>query len=150
MRMIASMRMIREGPETLAAMAYKYPSVTASSIRRTRLSFAEKFLICCFAVPCEEYNINPGGGGLRSQESFILHSALTTIRTPLPRMRCRIAVLSLRRPRRSRWHRRRPPPFGPRAMLRPTKAASHAGRHLLGLQYVLDHPMVNYQNSESA
>src|SRR5213080_4396134 len=57
-RMIASMRMIAKIP-TLAAMAYKYTVGQPFMYPKNSLSFAENFLHMCFAVPCEEYKINP-------------------------------------------------------------------------------------------
>ncbi len=57
-RMIASMRMIAKIP-TLAAMAYKYTIGQPFMYPKNSLSFAENFLHMCFAVPCEEYKINP-------------------------------------------------------------------------------------------
>jgi citrate synthase len=57
-RMIASMRMIAKIP-TLAAMAFKYTVGQPFVYPKNSLSFAENFLHMCFAVPCEEYKINP-------------------------------------------------------------------------------------------
>src|SRR5205807_10197339 len=57
-RMIASMRMIAKIP-TLAAMAYKYTIGQPFMYPKNSLSFAENFLHMCFAVPCEDYKINP-------------------------------------------------------------------------------------------
>src|SRR6187402_1332814 len=57
-RMIASMRMIAKVP-TLAAMAYKYSVGQPFVYPKNSLSFAENFLNMCFAVPCEDYKINP-------------------------------------------------------------------------------------------
>jgi citrate synthase len=57
-RMIASMRMIAKIP-TLAAMAFKYNLGQPFVYPKNSLSFAENFLNMCFAVPCEEYKINP-------------------------------------------------------------------------------------------
>ena len=57
-RMIASMRMIAKVP-TLAAMAYKYTIGQPFIYPKNSLSFAENFLNMCFAVPCEDYKINP-------------------------------------------------------------------------------------------
>jgi len=56
--MIASMRMIAKIP-TLAAMAYKYTVGQPFVYPKNSLSFAENFLNMCFAVPCEDYKINP-------------------------------------------------------------------------------------------
>src|SRR6201992_3613017 len=57
-RMIASMRMIAKIP-TLAAMAFKYTIGQPFVYPKNSLSFGENFLNMCFAVPCEEYKINP-------------------------------------------------------------------------------------------
>src|SRR5271167_822255 len=57
-RMIASIRMIAKMP-TLAAMAYKYTIGQPFVYPKNSLSFASNFLNMCFAVPCEEYKINP-------------------------------------------------------------------------------------------
>ena len=57
-RMIASMRMIAKIP-TLAAMAYKYTVGQPFVYPKNSLKFAENFLHMCFAVPCEDYKINP-------------------------------------------------------------------------------------------
>lgn len=57
-RMIASMRMIAKVP-TLAAMAYKYTIGQPFVYPKNSLDYASNFLRMCFAVPCEEYVINP-------------------------------------------------------------------------------------------
>jgi citrate synthase len=57
-RMIASMRMIAKIP-TLAAMAFKYTIGQPFVYPKNSLGFAANFLNMCFAVPCEEYKINP-------------------------------------------------------------------------------------------
>jgi citrate synthase len=57
-RMIASMRMIAKVP-TLAAMAFKYTIGQPFMYPKNSLTFAENFLHMCFAVPCEDYKINP-------------------------------------------------------------------------------------------
>jgi len=57
-RMIASMRMIAKVP-TLAAMAYKYSVGQPFVYPQNHLDYASNFLRMCFAVPCEEYKINP-------------------------------------------------------------------------------------------
>ena len=57
-RMIASIRMIAKIP-TLAAMAYKYNVGQPFVYPKNSLSFAANFLNMCFAVPCEDYKINP-------------------------------------------------------------------------------------------
>ena len=57
-RMIASMRMIAKMP-TLAAMAYKYNVGQPFVYPKNELDYASNFLRMCFAVPCEEYKVNP-------------------------------------------------------------------------------------------
>ncbi|MGB3274205.1 MAG: citrate synthase, partial [Xanthobacteraceae bacterium] len=57
-RMIASMRMIAKVP-TLAAMAYKYSIGQPFVYPLNHLDYASNFLRMCFAVPCEEYQVNP-------------------------------------------------------------------------------------------
>jgi citrate synthase len=57
-RMIASIRMIAKMP-TLAAMAYKYSIGQPFMYPNNKLDYASNFLRMCFAVPCEEYKVNP-------------------------------------------------------------------------------------------
>ena len=57
-RMIASMRMIAKIP-TLAAMAYKYSIGQPFVYPKNDLDYASNFLRMCFAVPCEESQVNP-------------------------------------------------------------------------------------------
>jgi citrate synthase len=57
-REIASHRMIAKLP-TIAAMAYKYHIGQPFIYPRNDLSYAANFLRMCFAVPCEEYVVNP-------------------------------------------------------------------------------------------
>jgi len=57
-REIASHRMIAKLP-TIAAMAYKYHIGQPFVYPRNELSYAANFLNMCFAVPCEEYKVNP-------------------------------------------------------------------------------------------
>ena len=57
-RMIASMRMIAKMP-TLAAMAYKYNMGQPFVYPKNDLDYTSNFLRMCFAVPCEDYKINP-------------------------------------------------------------------------------------------
>ena len=57
-RMIASRRLIAKIP-TLAAMAYKYSLGQPFNHPRNSLTYAENFLHMCFAVPSEDYQINP-------------------------------------------------------------------------------------------
>ena len=57
-REIASHRMIAKLP-TIAAMTYKYHIGQPFVYPRNNMSYAENFLHMCFAVPCEEYVVNP-------------------------------------------------------------------------------------------
>src|SRR6266850_2044601 len=57
-RMIASIRMIAKLP-TLAAMAYKYSIGQPFMYPKNDLDYSTNFLRMCFAVPCEEYKVNP-------------------------------------------------------------------------------------------
>jgi citrate synthase len=57
-REVASRRMIAKLP-TIAAMAYKYHVGQPFVYPRNDLSYAANFLRMCFAVPCEEYRVNP-------------------------------------------------------------------------------------------
>ena len=57
-RVIASRRMIAKTP-TIAAMAYKYSVGQPFVYPRNELGYAENFLRMCFAVPAEDYNVDP-------------------------------------------------------------------------------------------
>lgn len=57
-REVASHRMIAKLP-TIAAMAYKYHVGQPFVYPRNDMSYAANFLHMCFAVPCEEYKVNP-------------------------------------------------------------------------------------------
>ena len=57
-REIASHRLIAKMP-TIAAMAYKYSLGQPFVYPRNKLSYAENFLHMTFAVPAEEYKVNP-------------------------------------------------------------------------------------------
>ncbi len=57
-RDIASIRMIAKMP-TLAAMAYKYSIGQPFIYPKNDLSYTSNFLNMCFAVPCEDYKVNP-------------------------------------------------------------------------------------------
>ena len=57
-RMVASTRMIAKVP-TLAAMAYKYSIGQPFVYPKNDLDYTSNFLRMCFAVPCEEYKVNP-------------------------------------------------------------------------------------------
>jgi len=57
-RMTASLRMIAKMP-TIAAMAYKYHIGQPFVYPRNDLDYASNFLQMCFAVPAEDYKVNP-------------------------------------------------------------------------------------------
>jgi citrate synthase len=57
-REIASRRMIAKLP-TIAAMAYKYHIGQPFVYPKNDLTYAANFLRMCFAVPCEDYKVNP-------------------------------------------------------------------------------------------
>ncbi len=57
-REIAALRMIAKMP-TIAAMAYKYHIGQPFVYPRNDLDYSSNFLHMCFAVPCEEYKVNP-------------------------------------------------------------------------------------------
>lgn len=57
-RMVASFRMIAKLP-TIAAWAYKYHIGQPFVYPDNSLSYSANFLRMCFAVPCEEYEVNP-------------------------------------------------------------------------------------------
>lgn len=57
-REIAAYRLISKMP-TLAAMSYKYSNGQPFVYPDNRLSYAGNFLKMMFAVPCEEYKVNP-------------------------------------------------------------------------------------------
>ena len=57
-REIASIRLIAKMP-TLAAMAFKYHVGQPFIYPQNNLDYASNFLRMCFAVPCEEYEVNP-------------------------------------------------------------------------------------------
>ncbi|MFQ5958015.1 MAG: citrate synthase [Alphaproteobacteria bacterium] len=57
-RMIASFRLIAKVP-TIAAMAYKFSIGQPFVYPRNDLNYAENFLHMMFAVPCEDYQVNP-------------------------------------------------------------------------------------------
>jgi citrate synthase len=57
-RDIAAIRMIAKMP-TIAAMAYKYSVGQPFIYPRNELDYASNFLYMTFAVPCEEYKVNP-------------------------------------------------------------------------------------------
>ncbi|MDP6603669.1 MAG: citrate synthase, partial [Rhodospirillales bacterium] len=57
-RMIASHRLVAKMP-TIAAMAYKFSTGQPFIYPRNDLKYAENFLYMMFAVPCEEYKVDP-------------------------------------------------------------------------------------------
>ncbi len=57
-REVAAIRMIAKMP-TLAALAYKYSIGQPFIYPRNELKYSANFLHMCFAVPCEEYRVNP-------------------------------------------------------------------------------------------
>jgi len=57
-RQIASHRLIAKMP-TIAAMAYKYSLGQPFVYPLNELGYTENFMRMCFAVPCEEYMVNP-------------------------------------------------------------------------------------------
>ena len=57
-RMVASYRLIAKMP-TIATWAYKYSIGQPFMYPRNDLTYAENFLHMMFAVPCENYDINP-------------------------------------------------------------------------------------------
>jgi citrate synthase len=57
-RMVASTRMIAKIP-TLAAMAYKYSVGQPFVYPKNDHDYTSNFLRMCFAVPCEDYKVNP-------------------------------------------------------------------------------------------
>lgn len=57
-REVASIRMIAKLP-TIAAMAYKYSVGQPFVYPKNALSYAGNFLNMCFAVPAEDYHVNP-------------------------------------------------------------------------------------------
>jgi citrate synthase len=71
-RMVASLRMIAKMP-TIAAMAFKYHIGQPFVYPQNRLSYASNFLHMCFAVPCEDYVVNPVMARAMDR-IFILHA----------------------------------------------------------------------------
>jgi citrate synthase len=57
-REVASHRLIAKIP-TIAAMAYKYYIGQPFVYPLNHLAYTENFMRMCFAVPCEEYKVNP-------------------------------------------------------------------------------------------
>ncbi len=71
-RMVASYRMIAKMP-TIAAMAYKFAVGQPFMYPRNDLKYAENFLHMTFAVPCEDYRIDPAVARAMDR-IFILHA----------------------------------------------------------------------------
>ena len=71
-RMLASMRLIGKIP-TLAAMAYKYAIGQPFVYPKNDLDYTSNFLRMCYAVPCEDYKVNPVMARALDQ-IFILHA----------------------------------------------------------------------------
>ncbi|MGB7263769.1 MAG: citrate synthase [Albidovulum sp.] len=57
-REVAAIRMIAKMP-TVAAMAYKYSIGQPFTYPKNSLDYPSNFLHMCFAVPCEDYVVNP-------------------------------------------------------------------------------------------
>ncbi|MES2907323.1 MAG: citrate/2-methylcitrate synthase, partial [Pseudomonadota bacterium] len=57
-RMVASIRMIAKMP-TIAACTYKYSIGQPFVFPDNNLDYTSNFLRMCFAVPCEDYKVNP-------------------------------------------------------------------------------------------
>ena len=57
-RMVASIRLVAKMP-TIAAMAYKYSIGQPAVYPKNDLDYASNFLRMCFAVPAEDYVVNP-------------------------------------------------------------------------------------------
>ncbi len=71
-RIVASHRLIAKMP-TIAAMAYKYSVGQPFIYPRNDLSYAENFLRMTFAVPAEDYRVNPAVARAMDR-IFILHA----------------------------------------------------------------------------
>ena len=71
-REMASIRMIAKMP-TIAAMAYKYSIGQPFIYPRNELKYSANFLHMCFAVPSEEYEVDPALASAMRQ-FFILHA----------------------------------------------------------------------------
>ena len=71
-RMVASIRLIAKMP-TLAAMAYKYSIGQPFVYPKNELDYASNLLRMCFAVPAEDYEVNPVMSRAMDR-IFILHA----------------------------------------------------------------------------
>ena len=117
-RMVASLRMIAKMP-TIAAMAFKYHIGQPFVYPLNALDYASNFLRMCFAVPCEEYKVNPGPR--RGPWTGSSSSTPTTSRTPRPR---RSVSPARRAPIRSPASPPASPASGARPMAAPTRRRS--------------------------
>src|SRR5258708_21405502 len=73
-RMVASLRLVAKMP-TIAAMAFKYHAGQPFVYPLNALDYASNFLRMCFAVPGEEYKVNPVLSRAMDR-IFILHDDL--------------------------------------------------------------------------
>ncbi|MCH8113068.1 MAG: citrate (Si)-synthase, partial [Proteobacteria bacterium] len=71
-RHVASIRLIAKMP-TIAAMAYKYSLGQPFIYPRNNLNYVENFLHMIFAVPCDDFHVNPVLARAMSR-IFILHA----------------------------------------------------------------------------
>ena len=71
-RHVASIRLIAKMP-TIAAMAYKYSLGQPFIYPRNNLNYVENFLHMIFAVPCQDFHVNPVLARAMSR-IFILHA----------------------------------------------------------------------------
>ena len=71
-REVAAIRLIAKLP-TIAAMAYKYSLGQPFNYPRNNLNYAENFLHMCFAVPAEDYQVDPILAAAMDK-IFILHA----------------------------------------------------------------------------
>ena len=71
-RMVASIRLVAKMP-TIAAMAYKYSVGQPFVYPKNDLDYASNFLRMCFAVPAEDYEVNPVMSRAMDR-IFILHA----------------------------------------------------------------------------
>ncbi len=118
-RTISAHRLIAKMP-TIAARAYKYSIGQPFVYPRNELGYAENFLRMCFAVPAEDYVVDPVLAGPWTASSSCTP---TTSRTPRPRP----CAWPARRGQPLRLHRgRHRLPLGPRARRRQRRGAQHA------------------------
>jgi citrate synthase len=116
-REVASIRLIAKMP-TIAAWAYKYSIGQPFVYPRNDLDYASNFLRMCFAVPAEDYEVNPILSRAMDR-IFTLHAdheqnaSTSTVR-----------LASSRAPTRSPASRPASPASGGRRMAAPTRPAS--------------------------